>query len=86
MIEAVLAGRGHRSLVAASADGRAGPPVLIEPEAFPLVMALSGDIGLREVLSGRPELVEAVAVEAHPPSVETADDLARLEAEARLGA
>jgi hypothetical protein len=49
-------------------------------------MALSGDIGLREVLAGRPELVEAVAVQAHPPSVESADDLARLEAEARLGA
>jgi hypothetical protein len=49
-------------------------------------MALSGDIGLREILAGRPELVETVAVEAHPPSVETADDLARLEAEARLGA
>jgi nicotine blue oxidoreductase len=86
VIQAVLAGRGRRSLVAAWADERAGPPVLIEPEAFPLVMALSGDIGLREVLAGRPELVEAVAVEAHPPSVESADDLARLEAEARLGA
>jgi nicotine blue oxidoreductase len=85
-IEAALAGRGRRSLVAAWADERAGPPVLIEPEAFPLVMALSGDIGLREILAGRPELVETVAVEAHPPSVETADDLARLEAEARLGA
>jgi CTP:molybdopterin cytidylyltransferase MocA len=86
VIEAVLAGRGRRSLVAAWSGERAGPPVLIEREAFPLVMALSGDIGLREVLAERPELVEAVAVEAHPPSVETADDLARLEAEARLGA
>jgi nicotine blue oxidoreductase len=84
-IAAVVAARGARPLVAASADGRLGPPVLVEPTAFPVVMALSGDIGLREVLTERPELVEAAAVEAHPPSVETPDDLARLEAEARLG-
>jgi CTP:molybdopterin cytidylyltransferase MocA len=86
-IEAVLAGRGRRFLVAAWADERAGPPVLIEPEALPLVMALSGDIGLREVLATRADLVEAVSVSGHPPTVETPDDLARLEAEAgdRLG-
>jgi nicotine blue oxidoreductase len=84
-IASVLAGRGHRPLVAAWAGGRPGPPVLIELDAFQLVMDLSGDIGLRDVLASRPELVEAVAVRAHPPSVETPDDLARLEAEARLG-
>jgi nicotine blue oxidoreductase len=86
-IATVLAGRGRRSLVAASADGRAGPPVLVERVAFPLVMALSGDIGLREVLATRADLVEAVSVSGHPPTVETPDDLARLEAEAgdRLG-
>jgi CTP:molybdopterin cytidylyltransferase MocA len=81
-VATVLARRGHRPLVAAWADGRAGPPVLIEPDAFPLVMALSGDIGLREVLASRPELVEAASVPSHPPTVETPDDLARLEAEA----
>lgn len=84
-VASVLAGRGHRPLVAAWAGGRPGPPVLIEPDAFSLVMALSGDIGLRDILAGQPALVEAVAVDAHPPSVETPDDLARLEAEARLG-
>jgi CTP:molybdopterin cytidylyltransferase MocA len=86
-IAAVLASRGRRSLVAAWADGRAGPPVLIEPEEFGLVMGLSGDIGLRDVLAGKPEMVEAASVRSHAPSVETPDDLARLEAEAgdRLG-
>jgi CTP:molybdopterin cytidylyltransferase MocA len=86
-IEVVLAARGRRPLVAAWADGRAGPPVLIEPEAFGVVMALSGDIGLRDVLATRPELVEPASVPSHPPSVETPHDLARLEAEAgdRLG-
>jgi nicotine blue oxidoreductase len=81
-VATILARRGRRPLVAAWADGRSGPPVLIEPDAFPLVMALSGDIGLREVLASRPELVEAVSVSSHPPTIETRDDLARLEAEA----
>jgi CTP:molybdopterin cytidylyltransferase MocA len=86
-IAAVLTGRGRRPLVTALADGRAAPPVLIEPAAFPLVMTLSGDIGLRDVLATQLELVEAVPVESHPPSVETPADLARLEAETgdRLG-
>lgn len=79
-IAAVLAKRGRRPLVAAWADRRAGPPVLIERDAFPLVMELSGDIGLREVLATRPELVEPASVPAHAPAVETPADLARLEA------
>jgi hypothetical protein len=50
-------------------------------------MELGGDSGLREVLATRPDLVEAISVWAHPPTVETPDDLARLEAETgdRLG-
>ncbi len=78
-IAAVLAARGRRPLVVAVADDRYGPPALIEPEAFPLVMELSGDLGLREVLASRPDLVEAVPVAAHPPDVDTAADLDRLE-------
>jgi CTP:molybdopterin cytidylyltransferase MocA len=50
-----------------------------------MVMALSGDIGLRDVFTARPEEVTAVPVRVHPPDVDTADDLAQLEAEARLG-
>jgi nicotine blue oxidoreductase len=86
-IARILAGRAGKPLVAAWAENRAGPPVLIEPEAFPLVMELGGDSGLREVLATRPDLVEAISVWAHPPTVETPDDLARLEAETgdRLG-
>ncbi|HEY7738932.1 MAG TPA: nucleotidyltransferase family protein [Candidatus Limnocylindria bacterium] len=83
VIDAVLAGRGRRPLVAASAEGRLAPPVLVEPQAFAHIAGLSGDIGLREVFAANPELVEAVAVPAHAPDVDTAADLARLEA--RLG-
>jgi CTP:molybdopterin cytidylyltransferase MocA len=84
-VAAVLAARGPRPFVAATAGGRLGPPVLVEPAAFPMVMALSGDIGLRDVFTARPEEVTAVPVRVHPPDVDTADDLAQLEAEARLG-
>jgi CTP:molybdopterin cytidylyltransferase MocA len=79
-LAAVLGARGARPILAAEAGGRLGPPVLIEPEAFPLVAQLSGDIGLREVLRRNPELVWAVAVLAHAPDIDTLDDLARLEA------
>jgi CTP:molybdopterin cytidylyltransferase MocA len=82
-ITTLLAGRGQRPLIAASADGQVAPPVLIEPEAFPEVMALHGDIGLREVLLTRSELVDVVEVPAHVPDVDTVADLDDLEA--RLG-
>jgi molybdenum cofactor cytidylyltransferase len=79
-IATVLAARGPKPLVAAWADGRYGPPVLIEAEVFPLVMDLTGDIGLREILGERPDLVETVLVGAHAPDVDTEADLDRLEA------
>lgn len=79
-IAAVLAARGARPLVAASAAGHFGPPVLIEPEAVPVIMALSGDVGLREVLAANPDMVEAVLVPGHAPDVDTEADLDRLEA------
>jgi CTP:molybdopterin cytidylyltransferase MocA len=82
-VAAVLAARGARPILAAEAGGRLAPPVLIEPEAFPVVATLTGDIGLREVFGRNPELVQAVPVHAHAPDVDTAADLERLEA--RLG-
>lgn len=80
-IEAVLGSRGALPILAAEAGGRLAPPVLIEPEAFPVVASLTGDIGLREVFRRNPALVEAVPVVAHAPDVDTADELARLESE-----
>jgi CTP:molybdopterin cytidylyltransferase MocA len=78
-ISAVLAARGRRPLVVATAEDRYGPPVLIEPEAFDLVSDLSGDVGLRDLLVSRPDLVEPVPVPSHAPDVDTAADLDRLE-------
>jgi len=79
-IAAVLAARGTRPILAAQSGGRLAPPVLLEPEAFPVVATLAGDIGLREVFRRNPELVHAVSVPGHAPDVDTTDDLARLEA------
>ena len=79
-IDAVLTARGTRAIVAAEAGGRLAPPALIEPEAFGVVATLSGDIGLREILRAHPERVWAARVPAHAPDVDTAADLAALEA------
>ena len=83
IIAAVLAARGPRPMLAAEANGRLAPPVLIEPQAFSVVATVGGDIGLREVFRAHPELVHAVPVAAHAPDVDTRADLERLEA--RLG-
>jgi len=78
-IAAVLAARGTRPILAAQSGGRLAPPVLLEPEAFPVVATLAGDIGLREVFHRNPDLVHAVPVPTHAPDIDTAEDLARLE-------
>jgi len=79
-IAAMLAARGRRPILAAGSGGRLAPPVLLEPEAFPVVATLAGDIGLREVFHRNPGLVHAVPVPVHAPDIDTTDDLARLEA------
>jgi molybdenum cofactor cytidylyltransferase len=77
-IAAVLAARGGRPLVAAGAAGILAPPVLVERSHFNLVESLSGDIGLRGWLSANADLVQAVPVVAHPPDIDTPEDLARV--------
>jgi molybdenum cofactor cytidylyltransferase len=74
-IEAVLAARGTRPLVAAEAGGVLAPPVLLERSHFRLADGLSGDIGLRQLLREHPELVTSVPVRAHPPDVDRPADL-----------
>lgn len=78
VIEALLAARGLRPVVAAEADGVAGPPVLVERSHFGLVQELRGDIGLREVIRDNPGLVRIVPLTARPPDVDTPADLERL--------
>lgn len=77
-ISAVLGGRGDRPMVAASADGVLAPPVLIERTHFRLVDDLTGDVGLRELLRGHPELVTSVPVPFHAADLDTPEDLGRI--------
>jgi CTP:molybdopterin cytidylyltransferase MocA len=80
-IRAVLAAgesNATRSVVAASAEGRLGPPVLLRRDAFTLAERASGDEGLRSVLVHSPERVVAVEVAQHAPDVDTPGDLARI--------
>src|SRR3990170_8270871 len=65
-------------IVAAFAEGRIGPPVLLRRDAFALAGDASGDEGLRSVLEAHPELGVPVAVETHPPDVDTPADLSRI--------
>ena len=74
-VRAIVAARGTHPIVAASATGLLQPPVLIERSAFGVVQELSGDIGLREIVRGRPDLVRSVSLEAVPPDVDTPSDL-----------
>lgn len=77
-LEAILAARGDRPLVATEANDVLAPPVLVERSHFNLVETLSGDAGLRALLRSTPELVRTVRVTAHPPDMDTPEDLARI--------
>ncbi len=74
-VHALLAARGDRPIVASESDGVLAPPLLLERTHFRLVEELSGDIGLRQLLRQRPELVTSVTVQGQPPDVDTPDDL-----------
>jgi molybdenum cofactor cytidylyltransferase len=65
-------------VIAASADGRIGPPVLLRREAFALAQDASGDEGLRTILAHNPERVTAIEIGEHAPDVDTPADLDRL--------
>ena len=73
----LLAARGDRPIVASLAGGVLAPPVLIEASQFHLADEISGDIGLRQMLTDHPELVRGVEVDGHPPDIDTPDDLDR---------
>lgn len=79
-VRAVLeAARDDRPVVAALANGRIGPPILLRREAFAVADQAIGDGGLRTILADHPELVTGVEVGDHAPDVDTPGDLAALE-------
>lgn len=74
----LAAARDESLVVAASAAGRIGPPILLLRAAFGLVDEAEGDTGLAPVLARHPELVTRVEVGEHPPDVDEPADLAAL--------
>lgn len=78
VIADILHARGERPIVAASAAGLLGPPVLLERNAFGMAEAMTGDEGLRSLIRGNPHLVTPVEVGEHAVDVDTLADLGRL--------
>lgn len=70
--------------VVSAQEGRRSPPTLLHRDLWPAVFALTGDVGAREVLAGRSDVV---ALELTPAlggldDVDTREDHERLGAEA----
>jgi CTP:molybdopterin cytidylyltransferase MocA len=70
--------RGSSRIVATEADGILAPPVLLEPDAFPLADRARGDRGLREILRSVRHEVSVFDLPRHAPDVDTPADLEAL--------
>jgi molybdenum cofactor cytidylyltransferase len=77
-IHRVVEHRGESLAVRASYRGRPGHPVLIEPELFPRIRALSGDRGARDVLALTGVREIACDDLADGRDIDTVEDLAAL--------
>ena len=77
-LRAVIDHPGTRPLRAAATSGRLAPPVWVARSHFALAETVSGDRGLRDILSAHPDLVDLVPVTVHPPDIDTAADLEAL--------
>lgn len=72
---------GSRPAVAVSQGTEAGvwaPPVVLARELWGEMLALRGDAGARQVLHGRPELVDIVPAPGRPDDIDTPDDYAKI--------
>lgn len=78
VIQDILDAAGEQPIVAATAAGVIGPPVLLERSAFAMAAAATGDEGLRNVIRGNPNLVRPVEVGEHAVDVDTPADLERM--------
>lgn len=54
------------------------PPVVLSRELWPEVHALQGDAGARQLLRGRPELLDIVPAPGRPDDIDTPDDYAKI--------
>lgn len=54
------------------------PPVVLSRELWPRLMELKGDAGARQVLQGRPELLDIVPAPGRSDDIDTPDDYAKI--------
>jgi molybdenum cofactor cytidylyltransferase len=64
--------------VAQGDDGGWAPPVILSRELWGEMLALEGDAGARQVLQGRPELLDIVPAPGRPDDIDTPDDYAKI--------
>ncbi len=73
---------GSRPAVAVSQGagekGAWAPPVVLSRELWGELLALRGDSGARQVLHGRPELLDVVPAPGRPDDIDTPDDYAKI--------
>jgi CTP:molybdopterin cytidylyltransferase MocA len=70
---------GSRPAVAVAQDeGGWSPPVVLSRELWSELLALKGDAGARQILQGRPELVDVVPAPGRPDDIDTPDDYAKI--------
>ena len=55
-------------------DGAWAPPVILARHMWPQLMELKGDAGARQVLQGRPELIDIVPAPGRSDDIDTPDD------------
>jgi molybdenum cofactor cytidylyltransferase len=70
---------GSRPAVAVSqGDDAWAPPVILSRELWPRLLELTGDAGARQVLHGRPELLDIVPAPGRSDDIDTPDDYAKI--------
>jgi CTP:molybdopterin cytidylyltransferase MocA len=63
-------------IAVASFAGQRTPPVRLARGVWPL-LPTGGDVGARELMSARPDLVIEIACDGEPQDIDTVEDLAR---------
>ena len=70
---------GSRPAVAVSqGDDGWAPPIVLSRDMWPQLLALKGDSGARQVLHGRPELLDIVPAPGRADDIDTPDDYAKI--------
>jgi molybdenum cofactor cytidylyltransferase len=69
--------------VAQGTDGAEGsdrwaPPVVLARQMWPQLMELKGDAGARQILQGRPELIDIVPAPGRADDIDTPEDYAKI--------